>query len=152
MIKHQADAPYDHKTAIEILKNIFMSCGYVRQHPRRGWEVRYIPKDDDELQRIRSAIRSLGITVSDTFIKHRKPVQPLYGKDIVSHFLPLHEAKKAARAERQAANKAAREALAVARATRKAARLAKKAAQQKQKVAKKAARQKEKAAKKSAKG
>lgn len=56
---------------------------------RKEYEIRLIPKDREELEMIRAAISELGLYVCNTFIKHDRIVQPIYGKEITLKFQNL---------------------------------------------------------------
>ncbi len=143
--------------ALNFLKEKFKAVGYMRrQNPskfrakgpdvyKKGWEVRFVARSDEELQAIRHAIYILGYTVSKTFKRQGRDVQPLYGKEIVGEFKALHAAKtkerekeqkksdelrkarEALREERRAARKAKTEAINAERERKKALREAKRA-------------------------
>lgn len=55
----------------------------------KGYEVRLVTKNEDELKKIRVAISELGLTVSNTFIKHNHTVQPIYSKALTLDFEKL---------------------------------------------------------------
>lgn len=90
-----------YKTAIRILMEIFIRNGYVRikdesklkangsNSYKKGYEIRFLPKDDIESERLQTAISTLNFYVSKTFMKHGRVVQPLYGKDITLEFRDL---------------------------------------------------------------
>jgi len=94
------------RKALQILENIFLRNGYLRvrnesklelnssKNYKKGFEIRFIPIDLEELEMIRTSISKLGFTVSNTFIKHGHIVQPLYGKKITLEFLKLKEEEK----------------------------------------------------------
>lgn len=91
------------------LEQVFLRNGYLRIRVRKkikankrlgiyelkgygkGYEIRLIPKDEEELKEIRSAISELGLTVCNTFIKHNRIVQPLYNKVMTMEFEKLRE-------------------------------------------------------------
>jgi hypothetical protein len=89
------------RTALLIMKEIFQRNGYVRvQDPvklkefghekyKKGYEIRFMPKDNAELKLLQKAIASLGFYVSKTFLKHKRIVQPLYGKIITIDFINM---------------------------------------------------------------
>jgi len=90
-----------YKTAIRILMEIFIRNGYVRiknesklkangsKSYKKGYEIRFLPKEDIELERLQTAISTLNFYVSKTFMKRGRVVQPLYGKDITLEFRDL---------------------------------------------------------------
>ncbi|MDX9719673.1 MAG: hypothetical protein RBU37_02930 [Myxococcota bacterium] len=54
---------------------------------KKGYEVRLLAGDDDDLQLIRSLIQRVGLKVARPFKKRDRWVQPLYGKQAVDWFL-----------------------------------------------------------------
>ena len=97
---------YNQRTAFQILKKMYLSNGYLRvpdetklkingsQKYKKGYEIRFIINNDKELKSLRTAISSLGYTVSKTFIKNGQNVQPLYGKEITLKFQKFRKLKK----------------------------------------------------------
>ena len=91
------------RKARQILEEIFLRNGYLRvcnenklklygsQNYKKGFEIRLIPIDLEELEMIRTSISKLGFTLCKTFIKHGHIVQPLYGKKITLEFKKLKE-------------------------------------------------------------
>jgi len=89
------------KTAIRVLKEIFIRNDYIRikdesklkangsQSYKKGYEIRFLPKEDIESERLQTAISTLNFYVSKTFMKHGRVVQPLYGKNITLEFINL---------------------------------------------------------------
>lgn len=89
------------RTALRIMKTIFLRNGYVRikdesklkakgaKNYKKGYEIRFLPKDEAELQLLQNAISTLDYYVCKTFIKHGLVIQPLYGKDITLEFKEL---------------------------------------------------------------
>ncbi|MBL0340077.1 MAG: hypothetical protein IPP71_03660 [Bacteroidetes bacterium] len=75
--------------ARQILKKTFLRDGYLRIRLGKSYEVRLFPKDNEQLKEIRLSISALGIKVSNTFTKHGRIVQPIYGKEITYQFLKL---------------------------------------------------------------
>lgn len=96
---------YTPNRALSILKEIFLSNGYVKvrdeikvqslgaQQYKKGFEIRFLPKNQDELKLLQNAISSLGYKVSNTFLKNGKIVQPLYGKEITLIFQKFKQEK-----------------------------------------------------------
>ena len=89
------------QTSKQFLEDIFLKNGYVKiRDPqkweqrrsngyRKGFEIRFVCNDKEQLQKIQSAISALGFKVCKPFNKARHMIQPLYGKDITLHFQDL---------------------------------------------------------------
>lgn len=95
--------------ARHFLEQVFLRNGYLRIRVRKkvkdkkglgiselkqsgkGYEIRIIPEDSEELEMIRAAISELGLNVSNTFIKHNRIIQPIYGKQITLEFEKLRD-------------------------------------------------------------
>jgi hypothetical protein len=97
------------QSALNILKEMFLRNGYVRvknekkheafgsKRYKKGYEIRFLPMDKAELELLQTAISSLNLHVSKTFIKHGRIVQPLYGKENVLKFHNLQPKPKTKR-------------------------------------------------------
>ncbi len=85
------------KTALNFLKAILLRNGQIRlpgqerlkgkgaaQLYKKGYEIRFFPADDEELDQLRKAISALGLYAPNTFLKRHRKVQPLYGREIVT--------------------------------------------------------------------
>jgi hypothetical protein len=100
---------YNKRTALHILKKMYLSNGYLRvpdaakletdgsQKYKKGYEIRFIINNKKELKSLQTAISSLGYTVSKTFIKNGQNVQPLYGKEITLQFRKFRKLKKSSK-------------------------------------------------------
>lgn len=55
----------------------------------KGYEIRLATKDEGELKKIREAISELGLTVSNTFSKNNRLIQPIYSKALTLDFEKL---------------------------------------------------------------
>ena len=53
---------------------------------RKGWEVRLVLKDEDEVGLVSSLIRQVGLNPGRAFRKGRKWIVPIYGKEAVVSF------------------------------------------------------------------
>lgn len=84
-------------TADELLRWFFERNGYIREANqqrrelertkyKKGWEVRLVAYDQLELDLMRGALAIVGFTVSNSFQKHSRFVQPVYGKAAVEWF------------------------------------------------------------------
>ena len=151
--------------ALNFLKEKFVEIGYLRHQDitkygaqyraqrhatyKKGSEVRFRTRNEEELQAIRKAIATLGLTVSNTYLHNGKIMQPLYGLEITREFYNLNVAKKKAREEKRIARAAEREKKAAIRAKKRAEREALKKERDAQRAARKA--QKAKSKKKPAK-
>jgi len=101
MAKKRLAPTLTNRKARHILKKIFLRNGYVRvkdedklkangsQNYKKGYEIRFVPKDDAELELLQTAIATLGFYVGRTFEKHGHVIQPLYGKTITLEFQEL---------------------------------------------------------------
>lgn len=79
------------------LRQRFHACGYVRSKDegkaqdlagkyRKGWEVRLVLRNDEDVQRTRRLIEQVGLKPGRPFLKSGRPVQPIYGKAAVDWF------------------------------------------------------------------
>jgi hypothetical protein len=87
--------------AFEILKKVFLRNGYIRikdssrieesktQKYKKGFEVRFVAKDEAELALIRAAISDLGLYVAKSFVKGKQIIQPIYGEEMTRKFEKL---------------------------------------------------------------
>ncbi|WP_144604383.1 hypothetical protein [Algoriphagus algorifonticola] len=92
--------------AFKILKEAFLRNGYLRikdsskveklgsQKYKQGYEVRIVTKNEIELERIRTAISSLGLYAAKPFFKGNQIVQPIYGEEITRKFEKLKPKKE----------------------------------------------------------
>lgn len=106
MIKNRRVKKMDRRTAMSILKKIFSRGGYLRMRDKRklkqrgsqdykkGYEIRFFPEDEKELNLLQRAIISLDLNVSKTFIKQNRVVQPLYGREITEKFEAIRDKAK----------------------------------------------------------
>jgi uncharacterized membrane protein affecting hemolysin expression len=81
------------------LKQFFQRNGYVRmadkkrinelgrQRYKKGYEVRLVATNEDELVEIRRLLEQLGFKPGKPFQKKRQIIQPIYGKEAVEWFL-----------------------------------------------------------------
>jgi len=53
---------------------------------RKGWEVRLVLKDEDEVWLVSNLIRRVGLNPGKTFQKGRKWIVPIYGQEAVESF------------------------------------------------------------------
>lgn len=51
---------------------------------RKGWEVRFVLRDLDEVTIVEGLLRQLGFNPGKPFAKHRRWVVPVYGEDVVN--------------------------------------------------------------------
>jgi len=58
-----------------------------RQKYKKGYEVRLVACNAQEIREIRSLLKQLGLRPPRTFAKHKKIVQPVYGQAVVEWFL-----------------------------------------------------------------
>ncbi len=84
--------------AFKFLKEIFLRNGNLRikdevkvakfgsQKHKKGYEVRLLAKDEQELEHIQIAISSLDLYVAKSYLKGKQFVQPIYGKEITKKF------------------------------------------------------------------
>lgn len=86
------------KSAEVLLRQSFHRGGYVRvvnkarrkqmgRNYKKGYEVRLVVKTPRELAQIRQLLRQVGFAAGQPFQKHRRIVQPIYGKAAVEWFL-----------------------------------------------------------------
>ena len=79
------------------LVNYFLRNGYFRfpdeslreikgDDYKKGYEVRFVARDENELQKINSLLNKAGFKIGKAFQKNNKFVQPIYGKDSVEKF------------------------------------------------------------------
>ena len=85
----------------QFLEEIFQRNGYLRiRNPdkwklsgssnyKKGFEIRFVSKNEDELQKIQASISSVGFKVCKPYLKGGHMVQPLYGKEITLQFQAL---------------------------------------------------------------
>ncbi|MEP2348334.1 MAG: hypothetical protein ABJH96_11135, partial [Algoriphagus sp.] len=84
--------------AFNLLKEKFLRNGNLRikdellvakpgsHKSKKGYEVRILAKNEQELEEIQTAISSLDLYVAKTFLKGKQIVQPIYGKEITKKF------------------------------------------------------------------
>lgn len=84
--------------AFKFLKEIFLRNGNLRikdevkaakfgsQKHKKGYEVRLLAKNEQELEHIQTAISTLDLYVAKTYLKGKQIVQPIYGKEITKKF------------------------------------------------------------------
>lgn len=81
-------------TAIRVLRRYYKRNGYVRVPDasrkmregsgyKKGYEVRLVAHDRDELRAIRDLLRDAGFHVPRSFTKQRQIIQPVYGMEAV---------------------------------------------------------------------
>lgn len=58
---------------------------------RKGWEVRLVLKDVDEVGLVSTLIRRVGLNPGKAFQKGRKWIVPIYGEEAVTSFLEWRE-------------------------------------------------------------
>jgi hypothetical protein len=92
--------------ALKFLKKVFLRNGYVRikdssrieesrtQKYKKGYEIRFLAKDEAELALIRTAISALGLYVAKSFLKGKQFVQPIYGEEMTRKFEKLKQNKE----------------------------------------------------------
>ncbi|MCX7765679.1 MAG: hypothetical protein N2246_03110 [Candidatus Sumerlaeia bacterium] len=85
-------------SADELLAWFFHRNGYFRladverrrslgsKNYKKGDEVRLVAKNSDELKRINSALKQVGLKPGKPFIKARSTIIPIYGKEAVTYF------------------------------------------------------------------
>jgi len=72
----------------------FARCGYVRRRDadrrvregrsyKKGYEVRFVLDSSDELRAVRRLLQAVGLRPGRPFHKHRRLVQPVYGRAAV---------------------------------------------------------------------
>lgn len=107
MTVEEWDTP--HPAARELAK-WFVRCGYVRrcdlerrgregQSYKKGSEVRFLVESTDQLRAIRRLVRAAGFRPGKPFRKHRRLVQPVYGRPVVEWLvgqLAIGRARRAA--------------------------------------------------------
>jgi hypothetical protein len=93
------------QTSRQFLEEIFLRNGYIKvRNPdkwelkgsnnyKKGFEIRFVSKDEEELQKIQASISSIGFRVCKPYIKGSHMVQPLYGKEITLQFQGLKKLK-----------------------------------------------------------
>ena len=80
------------------LKKLFKASGYVRlahrelreklgQKYKKGYEVRFVLSTKTELNQARQWLSQMGFKPGKPFAKHRRVVQPVYGRAAVEWFL-----------------------------------------------------------------
>lgn len=80
------------------LQSLYDRSGYARMPSARddpeaggvgkkGWEVRFVLRDEKEVERVRSALTRLGFRPGSPFKKHSRIVVPVYGVAAVRSFL-----------------------------------------------------------------
>ena len=85
-----------------LLANIFSRSGCFRipdperrkregQRYKKGYEVRLAVGDDTELSAVRRSLKRLGMKPGESYQKHRRTIQILYGKQPVAAFIRLLE-------------------------------------------------------------
>ncbi len=83
--------------AIEKLKAIFRRNGYIRvpiearrkmqgRKYKKGYEVRLVAEEQEELDDIRIALTRIGLKPGKPFAKGSRTIQPVYGKEAVDFF------------------------------------------------------------------
>jgi hypothetical protein len=85
----------------QFLEELFQRNGYLRiRNPekwkisgsnnyKKGFEIRFVAKNEKELQDIQASISSIGYKVCKPYLKGGHMVQPLYGKEITLQFQSL---------------------------------------------------------------
>lgn len=79
------------------LLEIYMRNGYARTPNaerrtrekalyKKGWEIRLVLKNENELAEVRRLLRQAGIEPGRPFMKSKQWVQPLYGKEVAEKF------------------------------------------------------------------
>lgn len=53
---------------------------------RKGWEVRLVLKDEDEVGLVSGLVRQVGLNPGKAFQKGRKWIVPIYGQEAVESF------------------------------------------------------------------
>lgn len=56
------------------------------QHYKKGYEIRLVLNSQRELATVRRSLRKIGIKPAKSFKKHKRWVQPIYGKSAVESF------------------------------------------------------------------
>ena len=91
------------RKAQQILREFFLRSGYLRlrngdklakhgsQEYKKGFEIRFVARDEKELELIRASISALNFTLSESYISNRRFIQPLYGKTITLKFKKLRD-------------------------------------------------------------
>jgi len=84
-----------------MLAHYYRRNGYVRvvnlarrdaegsQRYKKGYEVRLVARDPDELEHIRSLLDACGYPVARPFVKAKQWVQPIYGRQYAEKFQAL---------------------------------------------------------------
>jgi len=87
--------------ARQFLEEIFQRNGYLRiRNPdkwklsgssnyKKGFEIRFVSKNEDELKKIQASISSIGFKICKPYLRGGHMVQPLYGKEIALQFQAL---------------------------------------------------------------
>lgn len=95
-IKEQQERYQKLKAKLKLVK-YFLRNGYLRfpnenlrklkgKHYKKGYEVRLVANDENELVEINSLVEEAGFRVRKPFKKHNRFIQPIYGKKIVAKF------------------------------------------------------------------
>ena len=58
---------------------------------KKGYEVRLVARDADELEEIRNLLEAAGFSLAKSHVKARQFIQPIYGKGAVERFCELVE-------------------------------------------------------------
>jgi hypothetical protein len=81
--------------AFDYLKKIFLRNGNLRIKDKtkvakfgskKGYEVRLLAKNEQELEQIQAAISTLDLYVAKTYMNGNQTVQPIYGEEITKRF------------------------------------------------------------------
>ncbi|MBI5042849.1 MAG: hypothetical protein HZC10_03265 [Nitrospirae bacterium] len=81
-----------------LLMKYFKRNGYIRQRNeklakllgqryKKGYEVRFVAKTENELREIRLLLNKTGFKLGKPFKKHKQLIEPVYGKQAVEKFL-----------------------------------------------------------------
>jgi hypothetical protein len=94
------------RAAFKFVKELFLRNGYLRkrdelklkifgaQKYKKGFEVRLYPKEPQEISQLQAAISALDLKVAKTFIKAKRVVQPIYGREIYQKLKKLKRSRK----------------------------------------------------------
>jgi hypothetical protein len=82
---------------MRLLKEIFTRNAYSRvpneerrkegQKYKKGYEVRFVVKTEDELKELRELLKKAGLTPARPFQKAKQVIQPVYGKQAIEYFV-----------------------------------------------------------------
>lgn len=91
------------RKAGQILEEFFLRSGYLRirnenqleeygsQKYKKGFEIRFVARNINELELIRNSITALSYKLSKSYISNNRFIQPLYGKEITLKFKKIKE-------------------------------------------------------------